>query len=146
MASRPSCRVSTAVTAVARNGFSALAGSLTAAFLGAQPASATNMNGVCEAGEFCAYYLTNFNGAIADMEFNEANFQGKTFANSSISRNDNIRSGKDRGRVYTPCLYTASNYSGSVVNTGQTVNEWSTFGSLNDTASSLRWTAGLWCA
>ncbi len=121
-----------------------LAGAAVAAFSGAQPAAAGNMNGVCEAGEFCAYFLTSFGGAVADMEYNEPNFQGKTFANSAIARNDNVRSGKDRGRTYTGCLYTASNYSGSVVN-GGVATQWTTFGGLNDTASSLHWTLALWC-
>lgn len=112
---------------------------------GPQPASAGNMNGVCESGEFCLYFNENYGGPLADMEFNEPNFQGKTFANSNVSRNDNSRSGKDRGFTANGCIYRAANYSGGLINTG-VMNDWPSFGTANDTASSLRWDyVNLWC-
>ncbi|WP_431894695.1 peptidase inhibitor family I36 protein [Micromonospora haikouensis] len=100
-------------------------------------ANAGNMNGVCESGEFCVWFYAGYTGPIADMEFNEPNYSGKTFYNSTTSRNDNVRSAKENAFTSVACMYENANYSGHIIFTNMTSSV-SDFGSWNDKASSSR--------
>ncbi|MEV4662512.1 peptidase inhibitor family I36 protein [Micromonospora echinofusca] len=111
----------------------------TFSFLAVAPpaAHAGNMNGVCESGEFCVWFYAGYSGAIADMAYNEPNYSGKTFYNSSTSRNDNVRSAKEKAVTSVACMYENANYSGHIIFNNM-LSEQSDFGVWNDKASSSR--------
>jgi hypothetical protein len=39
-----------------------------------QPASAASRDGVCDSGEFCYYYLTDYNGSVSDFTGSVSNY------------------------------------------------------------------------
>ncbi|MEU6074896.1 peptidase inhibitor family I36 protein [Micromonospora sp. NPDC047074] len=100
-------------------------------------AHAGNMDGVCDSGELCVWFYAGYSGPIADMAYNEPNYAGKTFYNSSTSRENNVRSAKERAFTSVACMYENANYGGHIIFNNM-VSEQSDFGSWNDKASSSR--------
>jgi hypothetical protein len=79
----------------------------------AGPASAaTHKNGVCESGELCLYYLTDYRGPVFDLYVSDNDFSNDYFPGTSTRANDNTESVWNRD-TYTWYVYVHANRGGS---------------------------------
>ncbi len=79
---------------------------------GAPAASAAGKDGVCQSGELCLYYNSNYGGRIFDLYVNDSNFSGDVFPGTTTSANNNTAS-YFNADTYTWYVYTGANRSGS---------------------------------
>jgi hypothetical protein len=68
-------------------------------------AAATHKNGVCEVGEPCLYYLTDYRGYIFDLYFSDGDFRNDVFPGTNIRADNNTESFWNRD-TYTWYVYT----------------------------------------
>ena len=69
-------------------------------------------NGVCESGELCLYYLTNYTPPIFDLYVSDSNFAGEYFPGTTTRADSNTRSYWNRDDLYWR-VYYGYNYTGS---------------------------------
>jgi hypothetical protein len=89
----------------------AVVGAIAGVGLVAAPAQATQLNGSCESGELCQYYLTGYRGAIFDLASSDLDFSNNVFPTSGYSANNNTESYWNRD-TYTWYVYTGANRTG----------------------------------
>lgn len=82
------------------------------AVVGAPAASAAGKNGVCETGELCLFYNSNYGGRIFDLYYSDGDFRGDVFPGSTTSANNNTASYWNNDHL-TWDVYTGANRSGS---------------------------------
>jgi hypothetical protein len=77
------------------------------------PASAQEtLNGQCESGELCSYWLSNYNGPIADIYEDVTDFGPWHFYASDLWLNNNTYSARSAAAFWCARLYENANYGG----------------------------------
>jgi hypothetical protein len=114
------------------------------AFMVAAP-GAKAATGSCDAGDFCMWYLTHYNGGLYEWSGNDSNLSNDRFENTNTDKivNNNTWSARNRGnpdpyddvRVYDGFGYSGASrcipYNGSVADLG--------IGAWRDRISSYKW-------
>ncbi|MCB5165844.1 peptidase inhibitor family I36 protein [Streptomyces bambusae] len=107
----------------------------------AAPASAGT--GACGSGNFCAWYLTNYEGPSASWAGNDANWSDNWLSNGQNIDNDD-RSWRNNGTACGGCdhvrIYDGSNYTGGQIACLHFGDEgWYPVANPMDRGSSHRW-------
>jgi len=88
----------------------AVAGGLAVA--AAPSASAAGKDGICQTGELCLYYLTDFRRPVFDLFVSDGDFRNDRFPGTTISANNNTESFWSRD-TFTWDVYTGTFRTGA---------------------------------
>ncbi|MDX3534513.1 peptidase inhibitor family I36 protein [Streptomyces sp. MB09-01] len=105
-------------------------------------APATAGTGACASGNFCAWYLTNYDGPSASWSGNDANWSDNYLSNGANIDNDD-RSWRNNGTSCAGCdhvrIYDGYNYSGQIACLHFGDEGWYPNANPADRGSSHRW-------
>ena len=108
----------------------------------AGPASASSFNGLCETGEVCLFWGSNYYGSLADFSNNILNYKSFYFKSSGSGQgqtlNDNSESAKNHGRVEGVQLFVDSYYRGDWIAMAPG-DQFPDFGPYDNKFSSHKW-------
>lgn len=81
----------------------------------AAPASAADRDGVCNTGEVCYFFNSNFGGSRSDFFGNDANLQDNNFLSSGSGQGQTVKNNAAGGRgldaTYNVTVWFNSNYN-----------------------------------
>lgn len=102
-------------------------------------ANAAALDGNCQASEVCLYQNQFYGGGMADFVYNDANYADNNFVNSGTGLNDRVSSLKNRDANCDLFLYSAANWSGTMVSFERGEDYFYVSPLINDAASSHKW-------